>query len=84
MKKKTNIILCTILVMALVISNITFAYAERKNINNNKNVLQKLTDLRDENTKYFLNSDGTVTTYNYNNAIHYQKTDGTWEEIDNT
>ncbi len=84
MKKKTNIILCTILVMALVISNITFAYAERKNINNNKNVLQELTDLRDENTKYFLNSDGTVTTYNYNNAIHYQKTDGTWEEIDNT
>ena len=38
---------------------------------------------RGEYEKHFRNSDGSYTAVTYGDAVHYQKEDGSWEEIDN-
>lgn len=45
-------------------------------------VVREDTSLRDEFSKYFVNSDGTVTAVTYPEAIHYYD-NGEWLEIDN-
>lgn len=42
------------------------------------------TELRTGTTKTFENCDHTMTTELYLTPIHYQKEDGTWEEMDDT
>ena len=46
-------------------------------------IVQEIRERRDENTKYFEMSDGTVKACIYPQAVHYLK-DGVYEEIDNT
>ena len=46
-------------------------------------ILGELTDKRDERTKYFAMSDGTIKACIYPQNVHYQTEDG-YEEIDNT
>ena len=45
--------------------------------------MKELKHLRKPNEKHFLNEDGTISLYLYNNDIHYLK-NGVYEEIDNT
>ncbi len=45
--------------------------------------MKELKNLRKRNEKHFLNKDGTISAYLYNNDIHYLK-NGEYEEIDNT
>ncbi|MCM1053524.1 MAG: DNRLRE domain-containing protein, partial [Ruminococcus sp.] len=45
--------------------------------------MKEIKSLRKRNEKHFLNPDGTITAYLYNNDIHYLK-NGEYEEIDNT
>ena len=44
--------------------------------------MKELNNLRKRNEKHFLNSDGTITAYLYNNDIHYLK-NGEYLPIDN-
>ncbi len=46
-------------------------------------VLNEIVELRNENTKYFRNSDGSYTAAQYAYPVHY-KENGEWKEIDNT
>ena len=45
--------------------------------------MKELKNLRKHNEKHFLNKDGSITCYLYNNDIHYLE-NGVYEEIDNT
>ena len=42
----------------------------------------ELQGMRDQNTKAFLNEDGTITQVVASEAVHYMSQDGTWENID--
>ncbi|MBQ6946709.1 MAG: hypothetical protein IJN42_01570, partial [Clostridia bacterium] len=43
----------------------------------------ELTEKRTANEKYFMRSDQSILAAVYPNAVHYQDTDGNWQEIDN-
>ena len=45
--------------------------------------MKELKHLRKRNEKHFLNDDGTISLYLYNNDIHYLK-NGEYLDIDNT
>ena len=45
--------------------------------------MKELKHLRKRKEKHFLNDDGTITLYLYNNDIHYLK-NGEYVDIDNT
>lgn len=47
-------------------------------------VVGELEELRGENSKQFLLSDGTVALAQYDTDVHYQDENGVWQEIDNT
>ena len=47
-------------------------------------ILFEDTDKRTETSKTFVMSDGTYEVALYNNAVHYEDTNGNWQEIDNT
>ena len=42
----------------------------------------ELQGMRDQNTKAFLNEDGTITQVVASEPVHYMSEDGTWENID--
>ena len=46
-------------------------------------VLGEDASLRDEHTKYYRLSNGAYAAASYEEAVHYLKEDGTWQEIDN-
>lgn len=52
------------------------------NVVSNVSIVRENTELRDEFSKHFINSDGTVTAVTYSESVHYIK-DGQWVEIDN-
>ena len=43
----------------------------------------ELTEKRTANEKYFMRSDQSILAAVYPSAVHYQDTDGNWQEIDN-
>ena len=45
---------------------------------------KELTEKRTANTKVFENQDHSITTSIYLDAVHYQDTDGSWKEMDDT
>ena len=47
-------------------------------------VLGEVEELREENTKHFRLSDGTFVAVDYGMAIHYEDSEGNWQDIDNT
>ena len=47
-------------------------------------IISELIESRTENTKEFLKSDGSKVIAVYNQAVHYQDTEGEWQEIDNS
>ncbi|MDQ0156471.1 DNRLRE domain-containing protein [Robertmurraya andreesenii] len=56
-----------------------------KNQENKKNKVRKeVENLRTENSKTFLNEDGTYTAEIAQSPIHYKDAKGKWKEIDNT
>ncbi|NEN86182.1 hypothetical protein [Paenibacillus elgii] len=44
-------------------------------------IVKELTDKRTKNSKYFLNSDNTVTVYSAAYSLHYKEGTG-WKDID--
>ena len=46
-------------------------------------VTNEVTELRGEREKHFRLSDGSFVVMEYEQPIHYQEADGSWEEIDN-
>ena len=47
-------------------------------------VMGEAEELREENVKHFRLSDGTFVAVNYGMAVHYEDSDGNWQDIDNT
>lgn len=47
-------------------------------------VLGEVDELREENIKHFRLSDGTFVAVDYGMAVHYEDSDGNWQDIDNT
>lgn len=47
-------------------------------------VLGEVEELREENIKHFRLSDGTFVAVDYGMAIHYEDSEGSWQDIDNT
>ena len=47
-------------------------------------VMGEVEELREENVKHFRLSDGTFVAVNYGMAVHYEDSDGNWQDIDNT
>ena len=47
-------------------------------------VLGEITELREENVKHFRMDDGTYTAVAYDQPVHYEDANGTWQDIDNT
>ena len=86
-KKKLKIGITGLMCIGLAISSLPLTYATEIPQNtdlNSKIVIEELTDLREEYTKHFLNSDGTITAVTYNDTIHYKDNDGKWKDINNT
>ena len=44
----------------------------------------EVVELREENTKYFRNSDGTYVAAQYDTPVHTLDADGAWQDIDNS
>ena len=47
-------------------------------------VLGEVEELREENIKHFRLSDGTFVAVDYGMAVHYEDSEGSWQDIDNT
>ena len=47
-------------------------------------ILDEVPERRGESEKHFLRSDGSYLAVQYEVPVHYEDTDGQWEEIDNT
>lgn len=47
-------------------------------------VLGEVEELREENAKHFRLSDGSFVAVNYGLAVHYEDSDGNWQDIDNS
>lgn len=89
MKKNTKKMgVIVFICLSLMIFNIPFSYALENDIKSNnlnsKVVVQEVEELREEFSKHYLNTDGTITAVTYNDTIHYQDKDGKWKNIDNT
>lgn len=86
-KKFFGISLLSILGLSLAISNIPFSHALEnysKDDINSKVIVRELEELREEYSKHYLNTDGTITVMTYDDAIHYKDDNGKWKDIDNT
>ena len=46
-------------------------------------IVEELTEYRNENTKLYLKSDGTMTAVQSSGSLHFQDDEGKWQEIDN-
>jgi len=59
-------------------------YGGSVDINNlsNEQIVGELNDMRDESTKYFRLSDGTIAAAIYDSPVHTLDADQTWQEID--
>lgn len=57
---------------------------EGRYINSEREIITEIPELRDPDTKYFLNSDGTRTASIYNHDVHYLTDTGVYEDIDNS
>ena len=57
--------------------------AEATEKNEQVTIQNEIEELRNETTKYFRQSDGTILAAKYAEPVHYEK-NGKWEEIDNT
>ena len=44
----------------------------------------EITELREENVKYFQQPDGTRVAAMYTSPVHYEDENGVWQDIDNT
>lgn len=47
-------------------------------------VIGEMDELREEAVKHFRMSDGSFLAVQYDGPVHYQDTDGEWQDIDNT
>ena len=47
-------------------------------------VIGEMDELREEAVKHFRMSDGSFLAVQYDGPVHYQDTDGEWQNIDNT
>ena len=47
-------------------------------------VVGEVESLREADAKHFLMSDGSYIAVSYGFPVHYESTDGSWEDIDNT
>ena len=97
MYKHLRTFLAYLLAIAIVVTNIPMSAnaedaaedvvpvveAENTETSEEPQVISELTEKRDEVTKYFAMSDGTIKACIYPQNVHYLE-DGTYEEIDNT
>lgn len=85
---KKRIIKLTSFILAIILSLpfTVFAMAQGESATNDEtDIVYELTELRNEFEKHYLMSDGTVVAATYAEPVnYYDKTDGTWKEIDNT
>jgi len=79
MKKQIRRIISTMLCIVMIFSILPImSYAQES-----KKEVIEITEKRDQNSKTYLNEDGTYTTIMTAEALHYQDGNGVWQEIDN-
>lgn len=86
MKKRIIKLSSFILAIILSLPFTVFTMAQGESATNDEtDIVYELTELRNEFEKHYLMSDGTVVAATYAEPVnYYDKTDGTWKEIDNT
>ena len=93
MSKKLRLLSFVMMILVLVVSLPTYAFAtaidntddtEEIKINYESEVIEEKESLRDENIKHYLLSDGTTKAVVYPTPVHYLNDSGEWADIDNT
>ena len=86
MKRRVTKLTAFILAIILSLPFTVFTMAQGEQATNDEtDIVYELTELRNEFEKHYLMSDGTVVAATYAEPVnYYDKTDGTWKEIDNT
>ena len=99
MKKRTSIVISTIILIAILIGCFPLSALAAENdanplvpvpevidpthIGEHDGKVVELESLREENVKHFRLPDGTYEAVSYENAVHRKNSDGVWVDIDN-
>ncbi len=81
--KTTAVMLVTAMIITLLPTNGAGFWAKADDINKSVYIVDELKELRTENSKTYLKSDGSRSTVFSSSPMHYED-DGEWLEIDNT